>query len=101
LLAHVLELDLSQWPDRSTYFLAPSGAGIDIVITATDPNRTGSYIRNIRLVYAPNEALLAGGENLQSGFRQSGFSFRSIRVMNWMGGGLTLQSTRTRRLTRL
>ena len=64
-----------------------------INITATDPQHTGNYIRNIRLVYAPtatntvidpNETLLANGEIFNPDFISRMAPFRTVRFMKWM-----------------
>jgi hypothetical protein len=40
--------------------VAPTtGGGINLTITSTDPKHTGEYIHNIRMVYEPEESLLA------------------------------------------
>jgi hypothetical protein len=70
----------------------PSSAGILIFITATDPNNTGNYIRNIRLVYAPNESLLAGGEIFNPAFLREVSPFRTFRFMDWMKTNNSTQS---------
>jgi hypothetical protein len=71
----------------------PSSAGILIYITATDPNNTGNYIRNIRLVYAPNESFLAGGEIFNPAFLSEVSPFRTFRFMDWMKTNNSTQSS--------
>jgi hypothetical protein len=61
----------------------PAG-GIGINITATDPKHTGDYIRNIRVVYAPEEALLDSGAMFRPGFLQSLANFHVLRFMDWL-----------------
>ena len=39
----------------------PGSSGIMLSINATDPNHTGNYVHNIRVVYATEESLLASG----------------------------------------
>ncbi|PSO61827.1 MAG: cellulose-binding protein, partial [Cyanobacteria bacterium QH_2_48_84] len=42
-------------PGRDVIEVTPSNAGIHLKITSTDPNKTGNYIRNIRVVPAEYE----------------------------------------------
>ena len=62
----------------------PSADGVRIRITSTDPNHTGNYVRNIRMVYAPNEALLASGEIFNPDFIKRISAFKTLRFMEWM-----------------
>ncbi|MEA5500595.1 cellulose-binding protein [Limnoraphis robusta Tam1] len=59
--------------------------GVLITITATDPNKTGKYIRNIRVIYAEDESLYRSGELFNSAFLEKINKFRSLRFMDWMG----------------
>jgi len=65
----------------------PSASGIQILIASTDPNHTGNYIRNIRLVYKgtayDGEALLAAGEVFNPDFLARINSFKTLRFLNW------------------
>ena len=61
----------------------PSNAGIEVNITSTDPNYTGNYIRNIRVVYAPYESLLDSGEIFNPTFIDRIKPFGTIRFMDW------------------
>jgi hypothetical protein len=72
---------------------APSGSGIRIRITSTDPAKTGNYIRNIRLVYSPDstasnvgsrEALLNSGEMFNPDFIKMIKPFKRFRFVEWM-----------------
>lgn len=60
------------------------GGGIYITIKATDPNKTGNYIRNIRVVRAEDEALYAKGEIFNPTFIDKIKNFRALRFMDWM-----------------
>src|SRR5262245_8876702 len=80
-------------PGRDVLNVTPSAAGILIQITATDPNQTGNYIRNIRLVKADQEAILQSGDIFNSSFLDRIKSFRVLRFMDWMGTNNSLQST--------
>jgi hypothetical protein len=70
----------------------PSQEGIDLRITATDPNRTGSYIRNIRVVKAEEESLLVAGNVFEPSFLSLLQNFHVVRAMQWLAiddaGGL-------------
>ena len=80
-------------PGRDVLDVTPSAGGVRVDITATDPQHTGNYIRNIRLVYAPtatntvidpNETLLASGEIFNPDFISRMAPFRTVRFMKWM-----------------
>src|SRR5262249_32653001 len=77
-------------PGRDVVDVTPSSNGILITITATDPNKTGDYIRNIRVVYAPYESILAAGEFFNPDFINRTSHFRALRFMDW---GATNSST--------
>jgi hypothetical protein len=73
--------------------------GIDLRITATDPNHTGNYLRNIRMVKAENEALLNAGQVFSPRFLGLLRNFRALRFMDWFGtNGNTLASWSNRPL---
>ncbi|EAW37156.1 hypothetical protein [Lyngbya sp. PCC 8106] len=59
--------------------------GVLITITATDPNQTGNYIRNIRVIHAEEESLYRSGELFNTAFLEKINKFRSLRFMDWMG----------------
>jgi hypothetical protein len=86
---------VSSSPGRDVINVAlPSSEGIDLRITATDPHHTGSYIRNIRLVKAEEESLLAAGNVFEPSFLALMQNFRVLRAMQWLhtdtdGGLLT------------
>jgi hypothetical protein len=72
----------------------PSSLGIDLRITATDPKRSGNYIRNIRVVKAEEEGLLRAGNVFEPSFLSLLQNFRVVRAMQWLaidsaGGFLT------------
>lgn len=60
------------------------GGGIDLRITATDPEHTGNYLRAIRVVKAENEDLLANGETFNPDFLNLLRNFRVLRGMQWL-----------------
>jgi hypothetical protein len=79
--------------------VTPGSAGIMLMITQTDPNHTGNYIHNIRVVYAPEESLLAAGNVFRPGFLSLLQKFHAIRFMQWLeidnnGGSLSSWASR-------
>jgi hypothetical protein len=77
----------------------PSAAGIAVFITSTDPNHTGNYVRNIRIVKAEQESLLLAGNVFSPTFLGLMQNFRVLRAMQWLqidnaGGLLTNWSQR-------
>jgi hypothetical protein len=76
---------VSSSPGRDVINVAtPDPAGILVQITATDPNNTGNYIRNIRIVKAENEQLLNSGGLFNPTFLARIAQFRSVRFIDWM-----------------
>ncbi|MBL1208907.1 cellulose-binding protein [Geminocystis sp. GBBB08] len=61
-----------------------SDGGILITITATDPKKTGNYIRNIRVIEAKNEPLFNKGEIFNPLFLEKVKPFSTFRFMDWM-----------------
>ncbi|MGO8972894.1 MAG: cellulose-binding protein [Steroidobacteraceae bacterium] len=77
----------------------PTSAGIMIQLTATDPNRTGNYINNIRLVKAENAAALNAGQIFNPTFLSKIQNFHMLRFMDWLvTNGSTLSSWSNRPL---
>jgi len=66
--------------------------GISIAITATDPNGTGNYIRNIRVVQAAYEATLNSGQIFNPTFISRLAPFGAVRFMDWMSTNNSTQS---------
>ena len=60
---------------------SPTKNGVWMCITKTDPK---NYVRNIRVVKAEEEALLAQGEIFRPGFLQMLKNFSVIRAMQWL-----------------
>ena len=85
---------VSSAPGRDVINVAqPSTAGIFISIVSTDPNHTGNYIRNIRVVKAEEESALAAGQIFNPAFLQDIKNFRALRFMDWLEtNGSTLSS---------
>ena len=88
-------------PGRDVFNVATPtyGGGIDFRITATDPHHTGNYLRNIRVVKAEQESLLAGGAIFNPAFLNVLQRFRLLRGMQWLeiddqGGLMTTWSQR-------
>jgi hypothetical protein len=73
--------------------------GIELRITATDPNRTGNYLRNIQVVQASNLSALNAGQVFSPKFLGLMKNFRAIRFMEWfVTNGNTLSSWSNRPL---
>jgi hypothetical protein len=76
---------LSRAPGRDTINVAnPTAAGIDIRITATDPNNTGNYIRNISVLQAGNMPAYSAGQIFNPRFLSAISNFRALRFMGWL-----------------
>jgi hypothetical protein len=71
----------------------PTRGCLALYITATDPRHTGDYVRNIRVVKAEDEGLLAAGQVFAPRFLSLMENFRVLRAMQWLeiddNGGLT------------
>lgn len=70
-------------PGRDVLNVQPSDAGIYLSITATDPNKTGNYLRNIRVVpeaYESNSASVL----FNPAFVEKTQPFGAVRFMEWM-----------------
>jgi len=76
-----------------------AGGGIHIVITSTDPNHTGNYLRNIQVVKAEQENALLAGQVFNPYFLNLIRNFRALRFMDWFNtNGSTLSSWSNRPL---
>ena len=72
-------------PGRDVIQVTPSkGGGIWLQITATDPNKTGNYIRNIRVIQAEYENLYKSGEIFNPIFIKKIEKFKVFRFMDWL-----------------
>lgn len=58
--------------------------GILMTITSTDPNKTGNYIRNIKVIEEKNEQLFNQGEIFNPLFLEKIKPFSTLRFMDWM-----------------
>lgn len=70
-------------PGRDVLNVTPSNAGIFMQITATDPNKTGNYIRNIHVVPIEYEDTFQT-EIFNPVFLEKVKPFKAIRFMDWM-----------------
>ena len=75
---------VSSSPGRDVIQVTPSGSGILVKITSTDPQHTGNYIRNIRVVQAQYESALNAGEVFNPTLVADLQNFRAIRFMDWL-----------------
>jgi hypothetical protein len=66
------------------------GEGIHLIITATDPRKTGNYIRNIRMVPIASEATYEQ-EIFNPVFLERSKKFGALRFMDWMNTNETQQ----------
>lgn len=64
---------------------ASKGGGILLTITATDPKKTGNYIRNIKVVHSQDEKAYKSGEIFNPIFIDKIKKFKALRFMDWMG----------------
>lgn len=69
--------------DVITIDLSKSNGAL-IVIAATDPNQTGNYIRNIRVIKAEDQTRYQQGEQFNPVFLDKIKKFRTLRFMDWM-----------------
>lgn len=67
------------------------GEGIHLIITATDPDKTGNYIRNIRVVPIAHEADFQT-EIFNPAFIEKIQKFSALRFMDWMATNNSEQS---------
>jgi hypothetical protein len=63
---------------------SPSSGGVQVCITSTDPNHTGDYLRNIRIVYSGDEASLSAGNVFSSSLVTVLQNFKVLRFMDWL-----------------
>ncbi|WP_013334412.1 Ig-like domain-containing protein [Gloeothece verrucosa] len=68
---------------RDVINVTPTGGGISLKITATDPNNTGNYLRNIHIV--PIEEEFTYSQNVfNPKFLEKIDPFSTLRFMDWM-----------------
>ncbi|MDY7020704.1 MAG: cellulose-binding protein [Cyanobacteriota bacterium] len=64
---------------------ASKSGGILVTIIETDPNKTGDYIRNIRVIHSKDESVYQSGEIFNPDFIEKLKGYRALRFMDWMG----------------
>ena len=74
---------VSSTPGRDVIQVNPSNDGVLLSLRETDPNRTGDYIRNIRVVPEANENTYIS-EIFNPAFIEKIDLFESLRFMDWM-----------------
>lgn len=70
-------------PGRDVINVTPSNAGIHLMVTSTDPNKTGNYIRNIHVVPIGAEETFTT-DIFDPRFVEKLQNFQAIRFMDWM-----------------
>jgi hypothetical protein len=83
---------ISSAPGRVVLDIDPSVGGMMITLTATDPNGTGNYLRNIKIVREVHEAIDHVNNPFNPDFITSLSSFHLIRFMDWMSTNNSLQA---------
>lgn len=78
-------------PGREIINVTPSDNGIHLIITSTDPKKTGNYIRNIRVIQAEYEKLYQSGELFNPVFITKTNKFNTLRFMDWMATNFSQQ----------
>ncbi|MBF2076031.1 MAG: cellulose-binding protein [Synechococcales cyanobacterium C42_A2020_086] len=78
-------------PGRDIINVTPSNQGIFVVITATDPNKTGNYLRNIHVVPIEYENTYET-EIFNPQFLERIRKFSTFRFMDWMETNNSTQS---------
>jgi len=78
-------------PGRDVINVTPSKGGIYLIITSTDPNKTGNYIRNIRVVQAKYENTYQSAV-FNPDFIEKIKKFKALRFMDWMRANNSQQS---------
>lgn len=71
-------------PGRDVINVTPNEDPIYIKITATDPNKTGNYIRNIRVILPNHESMYQQNKVFYPKFLEQIKNFKVLRFMNWM-----------------
>ncbi len=74
---------VSSTPGRDVINVTPSKKGILLTITATDPQKTGNYIRNIHVVKEEYEETFKS-EVFNPQFIDKINKFKALRFMDWM-----------------
>ena len=69
-------------PGRDVFSTKP-GESLNLRITDTDPNGSGDYLRNIRVIPEEFEAI-AGSQTFNPDFLESLEGYQTLRFMDWM-----------------
>jgi hypothetical protein len=85
-------------PRRDVIDVTPSDSGIWVKITATDPNKTGNYLRNIRVIPATYENSYQS-QIFNPDFINKVNDFSAFRFMDWMETNNSSQSQWSNRPT--
>ncbi|MFM7428125.1 MAG: calcium-binding protein [Elainella sp.] len=85
------KVDAASRPGRDVIEIDSSGNGLNLRITATDPNRTGDYIRNVRVYREADLPLVELGLTFNPEFLQKIKEFGTLRFMDWMRANFTQQ----------
>jgi hypothetical protein len=83
-------------PGRDVLNVTPSDNGIYLKVTATDPQHTGNYLRNIRVLTPGAEASYTT-DIFPAQFLQRLAAYKTVRFMNWMRANDTTQRDWTQR----
>lgn len=76
-----VRIDAESAPGRDVVQVTPTGGGIWLRILATDPDRSGDYLRNIRVLPPGLETTT---ETFHPLFLERTAKYRSLRFMQWM-----------------
>ncbi len=76
--------DKTSRPGRDVINVTPDDDGIYIKIVATDPNKNGNYIRNIRVILPNHESMYDQNQTFYPNFLEKIQHFKVLRFMNWM-----------------
>jgi Ca2+-binding RTX toxin-like protein len=68
---------------------ATNESGISLIIEQTDPNKTGNYIRDIKIYKEEHSDLVAMGEKFDPNWFQAIDDFRVLRTHDWQGTNFT------------
>jgi hypothetical protein len=77
---------------RDVLDVTPSSNGIYLIITATDPQRNGNYLRNIRVIPAIYEDIYKA-EVFNPEFLKKIRPFSALRFMDWLKTNNSVQKT--------
>lgn len=75
--------ELASKPGRDVINVTPSEEGIYLIITSTDPDKRGNYIRNIHVVPSQYETTYQS-QIFNPEFLEKISKFQALRFMNWI-----------------